>query len=82
MMYSLSSIEMNRLSSGSSETSTWVKVVEGTSSSKIVVVKSQLVSTFRVLGSCQVVGACQVFATNLVVSTQVSPNRGKVGWGS
>lgn len=81
-MYSLSSIEMNRLSSGSSETSTWVKVVEGTSSSKIVVVKSQLVSTFRVLGSCQVVGACQVFATNLVVSTQVSPNRGKVGWGS
>ena len=81
-MYSLSSTEMNRLSSGSSETSTWVKVVEGTSSSKIVVVKSQLVSTFRVLGSCQVVGACQVFATNLVVSTQVSPNRGKVGWGS
>ena len=81
-MYSLSSTEMNRLSSGSSETSTWVKVVEGTSSSKILVVKSQLVSTFRALGSCQVVGACHVFATNLVVSTQFSPNHGKVGWGS
>ena len=80
-MSSLSSTEMNRLSSGSSETSTWVKVMEGTSSSKILIVKSQLVSTFWVLGSCQVVGACQVFATNLVVSTQVSPNQGKVGWG-
>ena len=52
------------------------------SKQQIVVSTSQLVSTFQVLGICQVVGACQVYATNLVVSTQVSPNRGKVGWGS